>query len=234
MRENEELRGLLNCGHTRDSAYVVRTVGDDHTPKQFFVWGAKAIAGIGHLADTLMDRSITLELRRKLSHEQVDKLRHAEADLFDALKSKLARWSEDNADAVRVARPVLPDSLHDRAADNWEPLFQIAEVAGGALPDLARRARSGFRETRSNLKAPEPSCSPTFRRCSRCRSVQRIFIRRPAARASFRRGKAVGNVATVDQGHVAETALSNRLGEYSIKSNAQIRIGYDAQKGFTS
>ena len=29
VRENEELRGLVNCGHTRDGAYVVRTVGDD-------------------------------------------------------------------------------------------------------------------------------------------------------------------------------------------------------------
>ncbi|CAM2179152.1 DUF3631 domain-containing protein [Paraburkholderia sacchari] len=140
MRENEELRGLLNCGHTRDSAYVVRTVGDNHTPKRFFVWGAKAIAGIGRLADTLMDRSVTLVLRRKLPHEQVDKLRHAEPGMFERLQAKLARWAGDNADAVRAARPVLPDALHDRAADNWEPLLQIAEVAGGTWPETARRA----------------------------------------------------------------------------------------------
>lgn len=37
MRENEELRGLLNCGHTRDSAYIVRTVGEDFTPRKFNV-----------------------------------------------------------------------------------------------------------------------------------------------------------------------------------------------------
>lgn len=140
MRENEELRGLLNCGHTRESAYTVRVVGDDHTPKMFFVWGAKAIAGIGHLADTLMDRSIALELRRKLPGEQVDKLRHAEPGLFDDLRAKLARWSEDNADAIRMARPSLPDGLHDRAADNWEPLLQIAEVAGEQWPILATGA----------------------------------------------------------------------------------------------
>lgn len=60
MKNNEELRGLINCGHTRDSAYIVRVVGDDHTPRKFNVWGAKAIAGIGHLADTLMDRAILL------------------------------------------------------------------------------------------------------------------------------------------------------------------------------
>jgi putative DNA primase/helicase len=56
LRDNEELRGLLNCGHTRDPAFVVRLVGDDFTPRRFTVWGAKALAGIGHLADTVMDQ----------------------------------------------------------------------------------------------------------------------------------------------------------------------------------
>lgn len=68
MRENEELRGVINSGHSRDNAYVIRTVGDDFTPKRFSTWGAKALSGIGHLSDTLMDRAIVLELRRKLSH----------------------------------------------------------------------------------------------------------------------------------------------------------------------
>jgi len=52
-------------GHTRDSAYVIRTVGENFTPTKFSTWGAKAIAGIGHVADTLMDRAIVLELRRE-------------------------------------------------------------------------------------------------------------------------------------------------------------------------
>ncbi|MBK8318826.1 MAG: hypothetical protein IPL05_09715 [Betaproteobacteria bacterium] len=95
MKDNEELRGLLNCGHTRDSAYIIRVVGDDHTPKRFNVWGAKALAGIGHLADTIIDRSIVLELRRKLPHEEVLRLRHAEPGLFDDLSAKLARFAID-------------------------------------------------------------------------------------------------------------------------------------------
>ncbi len=131
LKDNEELRGLINCGHTRDSAFTIRCVGDDHTPKRFNVWGAKALSGIGHVADTLMDRSIILELRRKLSHESVDRIRHAEADLFINLCSKLARFAEDNSEKVRLARPSLPHSLNDRAQDNWEPLLAIATVAGG-------------------------------------------------------------------------------------------------------
>jgi len=78
MRDNEELRGLINCGHTRDSAYIIRVVGEEHTPKTFFVWGAKALAGIGKLPATMMDRAITLELRRKKPDELTERLRHAE------------------------------------------------------------------------------------------------------------------------------------------------------------
>jgi len=139
LRDNEELRGLLNAGHTRDSAYVIRVVGDDFTPTKFSVWGCKALSGIGHIADTLMDRGIILELRRKLPHETVDRLRYAEHGLFDGLAAKLARFMADYSEAVRMARPPLPDVLNDRAQDNWEPLLAIAEIAGGHWPETARQ-----------------------------------------------------------------------------------------------
>lgn len=130
LKENEELRGVINSGHSRDNAYVIRTVGDDFTPKRFSTWGAKTLSGIGHLSDTLMDRAIILELRRKLSHESVDRLRHAEPDLFLTLTRKLARFADDYREQVRHARPVLPDVLNDRQQDNWEPLLAIAGCAG--------------------------------------------------------------------------------------------------------
>src|SRR5215470_9380330 len=66
LKDNDELRGVLNSGHTRGSAFVIRTVGDDHEPRRFSTWGPKAIAMIGALPDTLADRSITIPMRRKL------------------------------------------------------------------------------------------------------------------------------------------------------------------------
>jgi putative DNA primase/helicase len=142
MRENEELRGLINCGHSRDSAYIVRTVGTEFIPKKFSVWGAKAMSGIGHLADTIMDRAIVLELRRKLPTESVERLRHAEAGLWHDLTRKLARFAQDYSRLVQSARPDLPRELNDRAQDNWEPLLQIADTAGGDWPRIARIAAS--------------------------------------------------------------------------------------------
>ena len=137
MRDNEELRGIINSGHTRDSAYVIRTVGEDFTPTKFSTWGPKALSGIGHVADTLMDRAIILELRRKLSHENVDRLRYAEPGFFGDLAAKLARFSMDYSEQVRQARPHLPPSLNDRAQDNWEPLLAIATVAGPEWLEVA-------------------------------------------------------------------------------------------------
>ncbi|MBL0320637.1 MAG: DUF3631 domain-containing protein [Alphaproteobacteria bacterium] len=140
LKDNEELRGLINCGHTRDSAYTIRCVGEDHTPTKFNLWAAKALSGIGHIADTLMSRAIILELRRKLPTEKVERIRHADPALFQELSSKLARFAEDNADCVRFARPNLPSSLGDRAQDNWEPLLSIATVAGGNWFNIATAA----------------------------------------------------------------------------------------------
>jgi putative DNA primase/helicase len=138
MNENEQLRGLINCGHTRTSAYVVRTVGDDHDPVQFSTWSAKAIAGIGSRSGTIMDRAVVATLRRKLNSEKCERLRHADPTLFSNLASKLARFAQDEGHAIARARPALPDEINDRAQDNWEPLLAIADLAGGVWPAIAR------------------------------------------------------------------------------------------------
>lgn len=144
MREDEELRGIINSGHTRESAFVFRCVGDDHTPTKFSTWGAKALSGIGKLPDTLMDRAVILQLRRKLPHEKVERLRYAEPQLFADITAKIKRCIEDNREAIRLCRPDLPEKLNDRAQDNWEPLLAIADVAGCGWSERARAAALPF------------------------------------------------------------------------------------------
>jgi len=130
IRKSDELRGIINSGHTRSTAYVIRTIGDDHTPKRFSTWSAKAIALIGKLPETLHDRSIVIELKRKHPEEKTEKMRDTDPQLFDNLKRKLLRFSRDNAEIIKNTRPSLPSGISDRAADNWEPLLAIAELAG--------------------------------------------------------------------------------------------------------
>ena len=133
----KQLRGILNSGHTRDTAFVVRCEGDDNTPKEFSTWSPKAIAAIGKLAATLRDRAIILPMRRKKPGERVAKLRAQDSEVFVTLRRKAARWAGDNLEVLKDARPEIPQALNDRAQDNWEPLLSIAGLAGGDWPQLA-------------------------------------------------------------------------------------------------
>ena len=137
IKASDELRGVVNSGHTRASAFVIRTVGDNHEPRKFSTWGAKSIAMIGRLPDTLADRSIPVIMRRKLPGEKVDRLR---GHPFEDTRRKLARFALDRAEIIRRAEPEIPQALNDRAGDNWEPLLSIADAAGHHWPATAQAA----------------------------------------------------------------------------------------------
>lgn len=134
FKENFELHGMVNAGYLRDG-FVLRSeaVGDSFEPRMFSVFSAKALAGIAlekHLPDATMSRGIVFNLRRKLSHESVSRLRHADRDLFAGIAAKLARFALDYSQQVRLARPALPDALSDRDQDNWDGLLAVASCAG--------------------------------------------------------------------------------------------------------
>jgi len=138
LRDSDELRGILNSGHNKTSAFVIRVVGDDHEPRQFTTWAPVAIAMIGKLPDTLEDRAIPIQMRRKRPDEAVARFRPDQTDLLKDLASMAARWVADNTVALEKADPAMPSGLNDRAADNWRPLLAIADRAGGDWPELAR------------------------------------------------------------------------------------------------
>lgn len=140
VRDNEELRGILNSGHERAFANTVRVVGDDHEPCKFSTWCPKAIALIGFLPVTLQDRSIVISLRRKTVDEHVDRLSEDNDPHLYEIHSKLARWAKDHADRVRSIEPEVPDGINDRARDNWRTMLAIAEAIDGKWPAQARAA----------------------------------------------------------------------------------------------
>lgn len=155
LLENPELRGVMNSGHTRATAFVLRCVGDDAEPRRFSTWCARAIALIGALPATMEDRSITLSMRRRMAGERIERMRHGRLyrDL-ESVRRRVARWAQDARPALEQADPVMPESLDDRQEDNWRPLLAIADLAGGAWPNLARtaaRALAGVRAEDSTL-----------------------------------------------------------------------------------
>jgi putative DNA primase/helicase len=138
--DNDELRGILNAGHSRAGAYVLRCVGENFEPARFSVWAPKAVALIGALPGTLADRSIIITMRRKRPGERVERLRLDAAGPFADLCRRAARWAADNDAVLRRADPAMPEGLNDRAMDNWRHLVAIADRAGGAWPERARAA----------------------------------------------------------------------------------------------
>ena len=230
IKDNEDLRGILNGGHTRESAFVVRVVGKDHIPHQFNIWGAKAIAGIGHLSDTLMDRAINLQLRRKLENEHVTRLRYIGEDKFNILTRKLARFSIDYRNAILSSRPNLPSALNDREQDNWEALLSIADIAGHNWPHRARNA--ALKISKNN------NSSTTSIGVELLTSINDIFEVKNIHRISS--SDLIKDLcadeeqpwATYNRGQpITPRQIANLLKGYGIKSKS-IRINYGTPKGF--
>jgi Bifunctional DNA primase/polymerase, N-terminal len=73
-KDNDDLRGILNSGHTKAAAHVIRNVeiNGEHKPRRFSTWAPKAIATIRSLADTLEDRAVILMMQRKSKTVKVD------------------------------------------------------------------------------------------------------------------------------------------------------------------
>jgi hypothetical protein len=137
----EALRGILNSGHRRGGkATICVTRGKDISPRDFGTFCPKAIAGIGELPDTVTDRSIPIRLKRARPGE-VERFRRRDVEgAFAEFQAELAAWAKENIEALREARPSLPDELTARQQDGAEPLLAIADVARGEWPEIARKS----------------------------------------------------------------------------------------------
>jgi len=137
----EAVRALLNAGSRRGA--TVPRVLDAKSDKliDFNVYCPKALAGIGTLPDTVGDRSVLIEMKRKRRSDAAERfrLRDVEKEARE-LRARLEAWATARIPQLRSARPALPRELGDRAADGAEPLLAIADLAGGPWPERARRS----------------------------------------------------------------------------------------------
>jgi len=124
-----DIKGLINSGHTKSGAQVLKCAGDSHTPQVFDTWHPMAIASIGALEDTIMDRSIIINLRRKRPSESIQRIPIELSEEWLDWRSKTLRWFMDNAAAFNDSNQIEPPFRgNDRAIDNWIPLFTLAKA----------------------------------------------------------------------------------------------------------
>ena len=170
LQGRDELAGILNAGYRKNNSYVVRVAdrrkvgrGVPAEPEfaqwstdpidsptqpsainacgtefaKYSCWCPKVMAAIGRLPDTLADRCIVITMQRKTPAEKCERMRQLNA--ID-LRKRCAEFVRGHSDKIAHAQPDIPSTLNDRAADIWEPLFAIADLAGGEWPQLAREA----------------------------------------------------------------------------------------------
>ena len=135
---NEDLRGLLNAGHQRNRP-MLRWDVTTRTAKQLGTFAMAMLASIGELPDTIMDRAVVVRMRRRAPGEHVDPYRtRRDAPPLNGLRDRLTGWAREHLRELHHAAPAMP--LEDRAADTWEPLIAVADLAQGDWPARARTA----------------------------------------------------------------------------------------------
>ncbi len=146
---NENMRNVLNNGHSKAGSLVMRCEGDQNEVKLFDAFGAMVIGQIGLPPPTVWDRSIPIMMKRKKATENTKPfLLQDDATIKKChdIQSKILRWAQDNSNALKSSAVQLPSFLHGRNADKWYPLFAIADLAGdpwrSRVEQAARRAVS--------------------------------------------------------------------------------------------
>jgi putative DNA primase/helicase len=135
LRDNEELRGILNSGFERGGEVIrVVEIQGEHQPIRFRTFAPCAIAAIGSLPATIEDRSIPVTMQRRGAAEVVEKLRAPGArKRLAELAAMCARWAADHGPHLDLD-PQVPDALNDREGDIAIPLLSIADAAGADWP----------------------------------------------------------------------------------------------------
>jgi hypothetical protein len=238
LPENEQLRSVLNSGHTRTAAVVDRTeTNADGTrePRSFSTWTPLVVAGIGRLPSTLDDRSIKVRLQRKPRALKLVRFRADRVAGITEIGRKLARFILDNQIAISEADIEPPEELHDRAADNWRPLMAIAASAGGEWPERARAAASALEDAE---QAVEDLCVELLA------DIRRIFQARTDSskqQALFSTEILSALLAMTDRPWtecgqhgraLTERSMANLLKPFGIKTHKTIRRGKRTSKGY--
>jgi len=147
IEHGSDLHALLNEGHCKGGT-VVRVLGEKSELREFSIFSAVAFARNGRLPDDLEQRSIVIEMQRRRPNETLVELREDRCEALENIARMCARWVEgiklDGYD------PNM-GGLINRNADNWRPLFAIADIIGFDWPERIREAAA--------VLGPRESCS---------------------------------------------------------------------------
>ncbi|MHB8513011.1 MAG: DUF3631 domain-containing protein [Actinomycetota bacterium] len=133
---SEDLRGILNSGHSRGWPYL-RWDPKQREMESCPTFAMTLIGGIGDLPDTIEDRAVVIPMRRRAPGEKISQCRRRDIPKLHEVRDQLHAWVR-SIDGLANSEPNMP--VEDREADVWEPLVAIADAAGGDWPKMSRIA----------------------------------------------------------------------------------------------
>ncbi len=142
-QNHEDLRGLVNAGHRRGAVAYRAAVGAKGgvTVSEFPAFAPVALAGIGDLPDTILDRSVLIAMKRRSPNDIVEPFRRRKVEREAVeLQGWLESWADRHVDTLSEYEPDLPEGIVDRPADVWEPLIAIGDTAGTVWTERIRTA----------------------------------------------------------------------------------------------
>ena len=222
---------MLNAGHRR-GAKALRCEGDNNDIRAFNAFAPVVLAGIGSLPGTLHDRSLLVPLVRAKPNEVVQRFDSRKTARETELKSKLIRWAADHTEELNNSDPVMPESAHNRLADNWRPLFAIAQAVGGSWRE---KVHLSFEHMNSDTQADEAqgmgsTLLADIRNLYEESGSQKIFSAAIVGRLIEIEGRPWAEYGRA-QKPISKNQLARLLGRFKIKSTS-LRIGSDIAKGY--
>ena len=227
----EALRAVLNAGYQKGRT-VARCVPPKQHIEEYDVFGAKALAGLGPVPDTIASRSIRIAMKRRKQSEPIEPLFPDE--LTDEVKDLVARLAYvrdvDLSGLRRIRRDLLSLGLGDRAADGWSSLVAIAEEAGGVWPGKATKAAEAL-----SRKQTYESDHLGLRVLADSRMVLKGWPHDHVFSSDLRDGL-IGLEDAPWEDHfgkpISQRKIATLLADYEVRS-ATRRIGDETRKGYS-
>ncbi|MBL8993707.1 MAG: hypothetical protein JNM63_10225, partial [Spirochaetia bacterium] len=161
------IMSLLNAGFQKDGKVkrVEKDESGQFVTKSFSVYSPKILAGINHLEDVLQDRTVRLDIIRKMKGEPAERLKKNRAfqEFITDLRDDCYAWALEHAgdiaemiDSDEVSRMDWFRDLVNRDLDLWEPIIFIGTLvdraAGNTLvsESLARKSQKSVEEKQEN------------------------------------------------------------------------------------
>jgi hypothetical protein len=225
IEHGSDLHALLNEGHCKGGT-VLRVLGEKQELREFSVFAAVAFAANGRLPDDLEQRSIVIELQRRRANEDVAELREDRCESLQSLARMCARWADDSVSIIRSHDPDM-GGLINRVADNWRPLFAIADAIGSDWPVRARQAAASLMPR--EVESIGPMLLDDIKSVFDDRATDRLSSADVCEALNAMEGKPWGDWKGKS---LTPNQLARLLKPFGIATNTTIRVGSKTAKGY--